>query len=47
MLRDEYLPAIPTDEGKATAIFGTKVHNVQIDPNLGMPDMAGIWVDGE
>ena len=47
MLRDEYLPAIPTDEGKATAIFGTKVHNVQIDPNAGMPNLAGIWVDGE
>lgn len=47
MVRDEYLPAIPTDMNKATAIFGSKVHNVQIDPNAGMPNLAGVWVDGE
>lgn len=46
-VRDEFLPAIPTDASKANAIFGTKVHNVNIDPNLGMPDLAGVWVDGE
>ncbi|SNC59180.1 peptide/nickel transport system substrate-binding protein [Kytococcus aerolatus] len=44
-LREEHLPAIPTDYTKSAAIFGTKVHNVNLDPNSGMPDLAGVYVE--
>ena len=47
MIRDEFLPALPIEETKSTAIFGNKVHNVRLDPNTGMPDFAGIYVDGQ
>ncbi|GAB3589169.1 ABC transporter substrate-binding protein [Calidifontibacter terrae] len=38
------LPAIPTSYSKGATIFGTKVHNVLIDPNAGMPDLPSLWV---
>lgn len=38
------LPVIPMGYEKAAHIFGTKVHNVVIDPNAGMADFPGIWV---
>lgn len=41
---EQYLPALPVSNSKGTVIFGTKVHNVQIDPNAGMPDLTSIWV---
>ena len=43
-LRDTVLPALPTNYSKGSAIFGSKVNNVQIDPNQGFPDLALVWV---
>jgi peptide/nickel transport system substrate-binding protein len=39
------LPALPTSYSKENYLFGTKVHNVVNDVNLGLPDISGIWVD--
>jgi len=39
------LPALPTTYSKENYLFGTKVHNVVNDVNLGLPDISGIWVD--
>ena len=39
------LPALPTTYSKENYVFGTKVHNVVNDPNIGLPDISGIWVD--
>lgn len=41
---EKYLPALPVQYDKGSAIFGSKVHNVKIDPNAGMPDLTSIWV---
>lgn len=38
------LPAIPDYYSKGATIFGTKVHNVIVDPNAGMPDLPSLWV---
>lgn len=38
------LPAIPSSYVKTSVIFGTKTHNVNVDPNAGMPDLVSIWV---
>ena len=43
-LRDTVLPALPYNYSKGSAIFGSKVNNVQIDPNQGFPDLALVWV---
>lgn len=43
-LRDTKLPALPDYYSKGSAIFGSKVNNVQIDPNQGFPDLSIIWV---
>ncbi|KNX37328.1 ABC transporter substrate-binding protein [Luteipulveratus halotolerans] len=43
-IREEIVPAVVMYAGKGSAIFGTKVHNVKIDPNAGVPDLANIWV---
>ncbi|NHN55035.1 ABC transporter substrate-binding protein [Calidifontibacter sp. DB0510] len=43
-IAEKFLPAVPTDYGKANFLFGKQVHNVQNDPNRGMPDLAQIWV---
>ena len=39
------LPALPTSYSKENYLFGTKVHNVVNDVNVGRPDISGIWVD--
>jgi peptide/nickel transport system substrate-binding protein len=39
------LPALPTTYSKENYLFGTKVHNVVNDVNIGLPDISGIWVD--
>lgn len=43
-LARDVIPALPVSYGKATYLFGSKVHNVVNDPNRGWPDMAQIWV---
>ena len=43
-IREEIVPAVVQYASKGSAIFGTKVHNVKIDPNAGVPDLANIWV---
>jgi peptide/nickel transport system substrate-binding protein len=39
------LPTLPTTYPRANYLFGTKVHNVVNDANIGLPDISGIWVD--
>ena len=39
------LPALPTSYSKENHLFGTKVHNVVNDANIGRPDISGVWVD--
>ena len=39
------LPVLPTTYSKENYLFGTKVHNVANDVNIGLPDISGIWVD--
>jgi peptide/nickel transport system substrate-binding protein len=39
------LPCLPTTYSKENYLFGTKVHNVVNDVNIGLPDISGIWVD--
>jgi peptide/nickel transport system substrate-binding protein len=41
----DYLPLLPDYNSKASAIYGTKVKNVIVDPNQGMPEFASIWLD--
>jgi len=39
------LPTIPFSYDQSNALFGNKVHNVVNDPNIGLADITGIWVD--
>jgi peptide/nickel transport system substrate-binding protein len=39
------LPTLPLSYSKENYLFGTKVHNVVNDVNIGLPDISGIWVD--
>lgn len=40
----DYLPLLPDSYSKLTAAFGSKVHNVQVNPHIGMPAFEMIWV---
>lgn len=42
---EKWLPGIPTSYSKGSAIFGSKVKNVKIDPNSGMPDLSVIYLE--
>lgn len=44
-LLENYLPAIPWYNDKGSVVHGLKVHNVQNDPNKGMPKLDQIWVE--
>lgn len=39
------LPTLPMTYPKENYLFGTKVHHVVNDVNIGLPDISGIWVD--
>ncbi|YAL82007.1 ABC transporter substrate-binding protein [Dermacoccaceae bacterium W4C1] len=43
-IREEIVPAVVMYHSKGSAIFGTKVHNVKIDPNAGGPTLTNVWV---
>ncbi|MDE9366072.1 ABC transporter substrate-binding protein [Luteipulveratus sp. YIM 133132] len=40
----KYVPLVPNSYSKGSMIFGSKVHNVVIDPNQGIGDFPSIWV---
>lgn len=44
-LTETYLLAIPDYFDKGNYVFGTKVKNVQNNPNKGMPEITSIWID--
>ena len=44
-LTETYLLAIPDYNDKGNSVFGTKVKNVQQNPNKGMPEITSIWID--
>jgi peptide/nickel transport system substrate-binding protein len=44
-LTENYLLAIPDYYDKGNSTFGTKVMNVQNNPNKGMPEITKIWLD--
>ena len=41
----DYLPLLPDYNTVDSALFGTKVKNVVMDPNQGMPEFSSIWLD--
>lgn len=43
-IRQDIVPVVVMWASKGAALFGTKVHNVHIDPNHGVPELANIWV---
>ena len=44
-LTENYLLAIPDYYDKGNSTFGTKVHNVENNPNKGMPELTQVWLD--
>ena len=42
---ERLLPTIPFSYDQSNSLFGTKVHNVVNDPNIGLTELTGIWVD--
>ncbi len=44
-LMENYLLAIPDYNDKGNTVFGTKVKNVQNNPNKGITELNSIWID--
>ncbi|MEO6996449.1 MAG: ABC transporter substrate-binding protein [Terracoccus sp.] len=44
-LQKTYLLAIPDNYAKGNTVFGSKLKNVLNNPNSGLTDLKGIWVD--
>jgi len=44
-LMENYLLAIPNYNDKGNSVFGTKVKNVQNNPNKGITELTSVWID--
>ena len=44
-LMETYLLAIPDYYDKGNTVFGTKVKNVENNPNKGITELNAIWLD--